>query len=224
MKNRFLVVLLALICALSMAGLVACSGGNAAQSSSQAESSATASDAAASSAAATEDEAAIKQDAEKVVSTMFGKDSIETMFNANESLAQLKDLGFDISKLADFISGLITSEVTNVKVDGETAVATIKISYPEWNDEVSAALQEKATAALEGIDFDGMSQEDAMSAYMDAYFSAIESTEFPQVSEELTIDYLKDGDTWKMKDGENFQEELVSVASTLGGSSSSSGA
>lgn len=202
MKKRFLLVVTTLVFALALGGLAAC-GGSAGSSSDGGGPS---------------DEELITQDVESTLSSMLDQDTIATAFRSVEGVSDLEGLGFDVDAVSEAIASSLKFEVENVTVDGDAATATVKMSYPDFeSDEMAAALQEK----LESLDVADMtSTADIVKAYQDAMVEVLTDSSLPQASDQTEVDYVRDGDGWKMKDEDAIAEEINELAETAGSAAS----
>ena len=205
MKNmKLLAILMSLICALCLGGLVACGGGGG-------DASGDASGGTEQEAPAPTDEELITADAQSVVGSTISADALLEGFENDESMKKFESMGLDLKGYAENMAKIFKFEIVSVDVDGDTAVAHGKLTLPDFGDKTDE-LQEKAMEeATKGKDFSNMSQDEQIKIFGEVLNGVLSSPDFPTVTEEVPIDYVKNGDKWEMKD-KSAVESLLSGA------------
>ena len=203
MKNKFLAIIMACVLACGVFAIAGC-GGNSSSGSSAAPSGPT-------------DEELITADVDGIFGKIFTPDVIKELVaeGAGDSLGQMESLGItiDYDALAEAFKNVIKIKVDSVEVNGDTAVANVTITYPNYNDPAASEVMEKVmTEKLSGIDATKLQNDpDSVSAALnEAIVAGLTSTDIPTASEASTIDYVKSGDTWTMKDADKIEDLLKS--------------
>jgi hypothetical protein len=203
MKNKFLAIIMACVLACGVFAIAGC-GGNSSSGSSAAPSGPT-------------DEELITADVDGIFGKIFTPDVIKELVaeGAGDSLGQMESLGItiDYDALAEAFKNVIKIKVDSVEVNGDTAVANVTITYPNYNDPAANEVMEKVmTEKLSGIDATKLQNDpDSVSAALnEAIVAGLTSTDIPTASEASTIDYVKSGDTWTMKDADKIEDLLKS--------------
>ena len=202
MKNRFLAILMACVLACSVFAIAGCGGGSSSSGSSAAPSGPT-------------DEELITADVEGIFGKIFTPEVIEAIISegAGDTLGQLESLGvtFDYNALAEAFKTVMKVEVTGVTVNGNEATADITITYPDYNDAKGKEAMEAAmTKMLEDVDPATVKDDpDALSKLLnEAIVVGLTSPDIPTTSATDSIEYVKNGDTWEMKDADALQDAL----------------
>lgn len=215
-KTRILAIVTLALCALGIVGLVACSGGSG--SSSASASSAAASSASASSAAAQQsDEELIKADIESIIGTAVSKEALAAAMRADDEMAALEAQGLDLDAYAENMANVFKFEVREVKVNGDTAVATTALTTPNFGEEMDALFDEALEAESANVDVANMSEEEQVSFLMSIVSKVLSDPNLPTATETFDIDYVKTNGTWAMADESKVESELGTLASSIAG-------
>ena len=209
MKNRrYLAILMACVLAFGMLALAGCGGGN----SSSASGSSSASEA-----TGPTDEELITADVENIFARIFTPDTIKTLIasSAGDALTQMEQAGItiDYDAMAEAFKNVITVKVDSVQVNGDTAVANVTISYPDYNDPSANQVMESVmTEKLADVDASMLQNDpDAVSKLLnEAIIAGLTSSDIPVSTQTDAIEYVKNGDTWAMKDADELEETLKS--------------
>lgn len=204
MKKTFLAIMMSLVCALGVLGLAACDS----------------QDSGISQEFGISDEDAIKQDCQTQMESALSKDVIAAAFRTVDGMDEAEEMGFDVDAVAEVMANLVTVEVTDVTVDGDTGTATVQVTYPDFNDD---EMQELIAEKANDIDVESLSStEDFMKAYQDILIEAFQDESVPTTTEENEIEYEKVDGTWQMVDADEFTEQIEELTGA-GASSTSSG-
>ncbi len=198
MKKKVVSLLLAVACAFSLVALSACSQSNDTGN----------------------DEAEIKDAVTSTLETLVDKDTISTLFHSIDGVEDLESYGLDVDALSEAIASSFSYEVENVTIDGDSATATAKMSYPDYeSDELTDLLQEKIDAAniAEMTDM-----EEIMSAYQEAMIAALTDENLPQASQEFEVPCVKENGAWTIEDKDALMEEAEALLSSVSSTNSSS--
>lgn len=197
MKNkRFLAILMALACALCVAGLSAC-GGSADPNVS--------------------DEDLIKADCEKVVGTYISPEEMLDALRADDQIAEYEALGLDVESYAQNMSNIFKFAVNSVEVDGDTAVAKCVLTVPNYGSEMQESIEAAIMEAAETTDVASMTEDEQMALIMGIMNDVISDPNFPTEDTDIDIDYVKEGGSWKMKDAESIEENLTRLGTAAAG-------
>lgn len=188
-KHKLSIMLAAIVCALCLFGFAACSSTS---------SSGSAASASASSASQAEEEALIKADIEKNVVTTVDGASLAAAIRAEGRFTALEEKGFDIDAFAANMARFYSYKIKSIEVNGNTAVATITVTTPVYND-YAADLIDAALWEMFGEDDRSLlSADEMMAGAMDSLNLALTSKSFPTTTTDVTIDYVKTDGTWQM--------------------------
>ncbi len=185
MKRKAPVLVTALLaCVLVIAGLTACSGGSGK-----------------SSAPAPSDEDLIRADIEKTIGTYIDKDEWAKGMKADEDIQELMQYGFDVDAIAESFASKFKIEVTDIKVNGESAIATIDILMPNFgSEETDQMLDDVLEKKMASIDLMQLSEEEIMKILVDSAVEVMSDPNFPTKTETLDLDYVKKDSQWSLKD------------------------
>lgn len=198
-KSRILLLALTFVCAFGLFSLAACSGSGANSAESQEPQQS--------------DEELITADVEETLGTYITKEELAKSLHEDEDLAAYEEMGMDLDSYAENMANLFKLEVVSVEVDGDTAVAKVALTSPNFGDEAEAMLDE----AIEGVDVSGLSEDEAMSAVMGALNDVLSNPEFPTETDTFDIDYEKVNGTWTMSDQSDVESRLSDLGEALSG-------
>lgn len=184
---------------LSIGVLTACSSNDPAPSTApESASSAPADPAPAASAAS--DEELITADLEKFIETTFTSQQFADTIRQNSDLQDLVALGFDIDAFAEDIMNLFSLDVTTVEVSGDTAIARVAVIEPVFSTEASTLMEQEMNRIEERVDVDSMTEEELMPYFMEAMSAVLSDPNFPTTTNDVKVEYVKNGDNWEMSD------------------------
>lgn len=184
---------------LSIGVLTACSSNDPAPSTApESASSAPADPAPAASAAS--DEELITADLEKFIETTFTSQQFADTIRQNSDLQDLVALGFDIDAFAEDIMNLFSLDVTTVEVSGDTAIARVAAIEPVFSTEASTLMEQEMNRIEERVDVDSMTEEELMPYFMEAMSAVLSDPNFPTTTNDVKVEYVKNGDNWEMSD------------------------
>lgn len=207
MKNkRYLALLIAMVCALCVAGLAGCGGNSSAPAASGG-----------SAAPVVSDEDLIKQDVENVIGTAISKEELLQGLREDQQIAEFEAAGFDAEAYAENMANIFKFEVDSVEVDGDTAVAYCKLTVPNFGDEMEARVVAAVEEASTITDVAAMSEDEQMAFIMGILSDVMAAPDFPTETTDFNIDYIKDGDTWVMKDKDSIEESLSEIGNAAAG-------
>lgn len=203
MKNRkYLAILMACVLAFGMMALVGCGGQQQSGSAPAAPSGPT-------------DEELIAEDFSHVFDDIFTADGIKAIVESTtgDALASLESLGVtvDYDAFANAFKQVFVIEVTSVQVNGDTAVADVSITYPDYgSDAGQAAMNDAMNKAIEGVDLQAIAGDpDELSKVLnDAMIAGLTSSDIPTTTQSDKIDYEKVDGTWQMKDKDELTDAL----------------
>ena len=157
----------------------------------------------------TKDQKAILKDLEKEFSIDGYEKEIAAEVKADEETAELVDLlGIDVD---DYVSGLMKHynwTFGDIDVEGDTAVANVTMTYPDF-DAMSDMLTEKAEAWVqEKGGMDNVTEDEFYAAYGKMVVDILNDDEFPTLDSDFTIDYIKDGKDWVIKDKDAVKDTM----------------
>ena len=220
-KYRLIVSVLALTCALAIAGLAGCGGSSSSNTtaSGNASSSTSTSSASASSASSTnvaDDKAAIVADINKVIGTSVSKETLEKGLRADDNVQKYITYGFDVSAYAENMSNIMKLEILDIDVDGDKAVANVRLIMPNFNDESVEQLMNDALQDLAaGRDVQAMAEDEQIALVMSATSVVLANPNFPTASFDFSIDYAKKNGEWIMVDPAGVDSLMTQFAETL---------
>lgn len=219
-KQKLIISALALTCALAIAGLAGCGGNSASNTTSSGTASGSASASASASASSgpsiAEEKAAIEADIEKVIGTTVSKETLEAGLRANSDIQNYIKYGFDVSAYAENMANIMKLEILDIDVDGDEAVAHVRLIMPNFND---ASVEQLMTNALQdlaaGKDVQAMPQDEQLALIMNATTVVLTNPDFPTATSDFDIDYVKKNGEWTMADPEGAQSLMEQFAGTL---------
>lgn len=198
-KSTRVLIAAALAPVLSIGVLTACSSNDPAPSTApESASSAPADPAPAASAAS--DEELITADLEKFIETTFTSQQFADTIRQNSDLQDLVALGFDIDAFAEDIMNLFSLDVTTVEVSGDTAIARVAVIEPVFSTEASTLMEQEMNRIEERVDVDSMTEEELMPYFMEAMSAVLSDPNFPTTTNDVKVEYVKNGDNWEMSD------------------------
>lgn len=153
------------------------------------------------------DEALIKADIDKVIGTEINADELTKELQGDSDIKAYEAYGLDVERASKALASKYKVEIGEVKVSGDKAVATVKVTTPTFGNEMDAMLSEK----IEAIDTTGMDEQEVMKAAMNALVELFESPDYPVATASMDIDYVKQGGNWKMADSDAMDKELRSI-------------
>lgn len=138
-------------------------------------------------------------------------EQVATLLRADTELAQLENLGLDLQLLAKTFVDKISYEVSDAQVQGDTALVTIRVSIPDFNEEASRGLEEAFTQKVAESGIDPMAPDEAtlIKLFSDTVNEYLASSSFPMKSDDFTVEYVRKNGTWEMKDPTDFDRALA---------------
>lgn len=138
-------------------------------------------------------------------------EQVATLLRADTELAQLENLGLDLQLLAKTFVDKMSYEVSDAQVQGDTALVTIRVSMPDFNDEASRGLEEAFTQKVAESGIDPMAPDEAtlIKLFSDTVNEYLASSSFPMKSDDFTVEYVRKNGTWEMKDPTDFDRALA---------------
>ena len=185
-RAAFILLVFAIVCALGVCGLSACSGGSGGQS----------------------DEDAIEEHVTAYMGEALSPDYFIEKTRDHEDLVALEEYGFDLEKYARNYANTFAYKVVEVNVDGDTAVAKVEMTMPVLGDELNAML-DKYTADIDFANMD--SEEEVYAAFWNAYSDALADPDLPQTTGTLEIAYAKKGGKWDLADEQGVADDMEAL-------------
>ena len=138
-------------------------------------------------------------------------EQVATLLRADTELAQLENLGLDLQLLAKTFVDKMSCEVSDAQVQGDTALVTIRVSIPDFNEEASRGLEEAFTQKVAESGIDPMAPDEAtlIKLFSDTVNEYLASSSFPMKSDDFTVEYVRKNGTWEMKDPTDFDRALA---------------
>ena len=138
-------------------------------------------------------------------------EQVATLLRADTELAQLENLGLDLQLLAKTFVNKTSCEVSDAQVQGDTALVTIRVSIPDFNEEASRGLEEAFTQKVAESVIDPMAPDEAtlIKLFSDTVNEYLASSSFPMKSDDFTVEYVRKNGTWEMKDPTDFDRALA---------------
>lgn len=138
-------------------------------------------------------------------------EQVATLLRADTELAQLENLGLDLQLLAKTFVDKMSCEVSDAQVQGDTALVTIRVSMPDFNEEASRGLEEAFTQKVAESGIDPMAPDEAtlIKLFSDTVNEYLASSSFPMKSDDFTVEYVRKNGTWEMKDPTDFDRALA---------------
>ena len=138
-------------------------------------------------------------------------EQVVTLLRADTELAQLENLGLDLQLLAKTFVNKTSCEVSDAQVQGDTALVTIRVSIPDFNEEASRGLEEAFTQKVAESGIDPMAPDEAtlIKLFSDTVNEYLASSSFPMKSDDFTVEYVRKNGTWEMKDPTDFDRALA---------------
>lgn len=138
-------------------------------------------------------------------------EQVAALLRADTELAQLENLGLDLQLLAKTFVDKTSCEVSDVQVEGNTALVTIRVSIPDFNEEASTGLEEALTQKVAESGIDPMAPDEAtlIKLFSDTVNEYLASSSFPMKSDDFTIEYVRKNGKWEMKDPTDFDRALA---------------
>ncbi len=138
-------------------------------------------------------------------------EQVATLLRADTELAQLENLGLDLQLLAKTFVDKMSYEVSDAQVQGDTALVTIRVSIPDFNEEASRGLEEAFTQKVAESGIDPMAPDEAtlIKLFSDTVNEYLASSSFPMKSDDFTVEYVRKNGTWEMKDPTDFDRALA---------------
>ena len=201
--KRYLAFLMTIVLAFCVMGLAACGGGGSTSSGSAEPQ--------------VSDEELIKTNIEDTLGTYVTKEYLVQELRANEDIANLEKLGFDVEGYAENMANIMKFEVAEVKVDGDTAVAKMDITVPNFGSTTQELIEKKAQEMAQDVDVASMSQDEQIAFAMEVTSAVLADPDFPRATSTIDIDYVKSGDTWQMKDQKDVEKKFEEVANSTAG-------
>ena len=139
--------------------------------------------------------------------------SIADQLSADESMAELfNTVGLDPKEYGNAIAAMISAKVGDIKVDGDTAVAELVLTVPDYE-----AISAKMDASLEEILADpntaSMTEEQLYAEVGKAIMDAISSPDGVTKEATLDVEYAKTGDEWKVQNWDDIQKAMTAAFS-----------
>ena len=201
--KRYLAFLATIVLAFCVMGLAACGGGGSTSSGSAEPQ--------------VSDEELIKTNIEDTLGTYVTKEYLVQELRANEEIAELEKLGFDVEGYAENMANIMKFEVAEVKVDGDTAVAKMDITVPNFGSTTQELIEKKAQEMAQDVDVASMSQDEQIAFAMEVTSAVLADPDFPRATSTIDIDYVKSGDSWQMKDQKDVEKKFEEVANSTAG-------
>ena len=201
--KRYLAFLATIVLAFCVMGLAACGGGGAASSGSAEPQ--------------VSDEELIKTSIEDTLGAYVTKEYLVQELRANEEIAELEKLGFNVEGYAENMANIMKFEVAEVKVDGDTAVAKMDITVPNFGSTTQELIEKKAQEMAQDVDVASMSQDEQIAFAMEVTSAVLADPDFPRATSTIDIDYVKSGDAWQMKDQKDVEKKFEEVANATAG-------
>ena len=188
-KNALLLAIVAaLVCALGICGLSACSGNGGSGGKS--------------------DDQIIEEQLAEYMDRNLSKDFFAEKTRADTDLAALEEHGFDIDKYAENYSKLFSYKITEVQVDGDKAIAKIEMTVPVFGEEFQALLTERtATLGLENIP----DQQQALATFWNAYADLMADPSMPKATDTVEIAFVKTSGNWNFEDEQQFADDMQAL-------------
>ena len=199
MRKRVSIVVVAMLCACCLA-FAACGGSSASSSATSASGSATSS---ASAASANADEQAIVKDIE-TNATWFedNKSQIADEIAADKDTSDMLALvGVDAKEFGQAFADGMSMKCGKVTVNGDKAVAEILITAPD-----SEAMNVEMDKALEELDVQSLSGNEALNKVGEAIMKAVKNTPTKEVA--IEVDYVKNNGTWEVADIDKLKSAM----------------
>lgn len=138
-------------------------------------------------------------------------EQVATLLRADTELAQLENLGLDLQLLAKTFVDKMSCEVSDAQVQDDTALVTIRVSMPDFNDEASRGLEEALTQKVAESGIDPMAPDEAtlIKLFSDTVNEYLASSSFPMKSDDFTVEYVRKNGKWEMKDPTDFDRALA---------------
>lgn len=138
-------------------------------------------------------------------------EQVATLLRADTELAQLENLGLDLQLLAKTFVDKMSCEVSDAQVEGDTALVTIRVSMPDFNEEASRGLEEAFTQKVAESGIDPMAPDEAtlIKLFSDTVNEYLASSSFPMKSDDFTVEYVRKNGKWEMKDPTDFDRALA---------------
>lgn len=138
-------------------------------------------------------------------------EQVAALLRADTELAQLENLGLDLQLLAKTFVDKTSCEVSDAQVEGDTALVTIRVSIPDFNEEASTGLEEALTQKVAESGIDPMAPDEAtlIKLFSDTVNEYLASSSFPMKSDDFTIEYVRKNGKWEMKDPTDFDRALA---------------
>ena len=201
--KRYLAFLATIVLAFCVMGLAACGGGGSTSSGSAEPQ--------------VSDEELIKTSIEDTLGTYVTKEYLVQELRANEEIAELEKLGFNVEGYAENMANIMKFEVAEVKVDGDTAVAKMDITVPNFGSTTQELIEKKAQEMAQDVDVASMSQDEQIAFAMEVTSAVLADPDFPRATSTIDIDYVKSGDSWQMKDQKDVEKKFEEVANSTAG-------
>ena len=221
MSKFKLTAMAAVLACVLCAGLVACSSsgsGSSAAASGSGSAAASVSAASASSAAPTKsDEQLIKESIEFILGTEVSKDELLTQLRADPAMVQFEQNGLNLEEYAANMANKIKLEVGDIKVNGDTAVATVNLLVPSFSTEAEQMLTNEIMKEIEGKDVSSMSEDDVAQLTLSVLSRVLADPDFPTATTTLDINYAKSNGTWQMQDMDTIMNRLSAAMNMAAG-------
>lgn len=208
-SNKILALMLAAVLAAGSLGLAACGGGGSSSGGDDAKPTDSQQE---KTPAGPTDEELIKEDLEKVVGFSVSKEEMLEGFLEDEDMKHFQELGFDLEAYAENMSNKIKFDVRSIDVSGDTAVAHVTLTFPEFNEAAEALIEKRADEAFADIDLESITEEEFLAKYMGVVSDTLTDPAFPTVDNEFDIDYVKKGDAWEMADQSEVESQLEALS------------
>lgn len=156
-------------------------------------------------------EEALKQQVEKDLSVNASPEMIVAALRSNTQLAQLENLGLDLEGIAAAVLEKTGFEVSDVRVEGETAVATIHARVPDLNADAAAKIQESLAlkVAEAGIDPAAPDEARLVGLVSETITEFLAGADLATKTGDFTVDYAASDGKWAVKDPAAFEKAVA---------------
>lgn len=125
-----------------------------------------------------------------------------------EFIATTNQVNLDIDEYVNAIAKKYKWDIGDVTVDGDKAVAKVTMTSPDFNA-MDTLLDEKIEAFKASNDVSTMTEQDLMKALGEMMLEIVKADDLPLETQDFDIDYIKEGNTWKMADYDGVEQEMI---------------
>ena len=193
--KKIVYLVIAAVCALSIAGLAGCGGGAASSSA-----------AASGSSAALSDEEQIKAAFTETMDTELSPEVIGAALKNDENMGPIiEQTGMDVNEFVQIILQAMKYDAKDVKVDGDKGVLTVTMTTPDFNsDATSALMDEKMTEILADVDVQDLSSDEIGQIFTQLMSAVLSDPSMPTTSQDFDLNFNKVDGKWVMEDADKL--------------------